>query len=529
MQRSGARAGQTVLLALVVMSMSGALIIRETTRFGSGLREDSFIYMSSAEGIAGLRGYARETGDGSLRPITGFPPGYSFSLAILTWLGIDLHAGVRLLGGLGFSTLVLLAGVGVGAATRSAAAALMSATLVLASPTLIDIHGWALSESVYLALCLAAIFLTTEFLRSVDIRFLILGGLVVGMATLTRYAGLFLAAALGACLAMGLSKAGPKRWRVLAAFAGLSLGPLVAFLVRNVIVSGGLANRPPLSWRSPQADLIERAGRILSGWLLPIPGVNTPDWLSAALASLLIAGLVAGTLQGLKSVRSNSNAGENGAANWLVVVLGMHSLLYLAGLFVSMSTADPSIQSGFIAVGERLLAPVHLNLMLLIPLGLFAAWKQFAATWRLLIVGVGMLLTLANLLGGIEMVGHLREEGRGFNSGMWRSSPAMAHIRELPEIPIYTNEIAAVYLLAGRYASFIPANHNPSTQTARMDYVERLEDMRRSIRDDRGILAILGRGPRERLEPEYLSELAEGLTLVEEFADGLIYRHTGDN
>jgi len=464
-----------------------------------------------------------------MRPTTGFPPGYSLSLAVFKWLGFDLHAGARLLGGLGFSILVLLAGVGVGAVTGSPGFGLMSAALVLGSPTLIGVHGWALSESVFLPMSLAAILFTTGFLGTGESKYLVLGGLAVGMAALTRYAGLSLAVALGACLALGHGNANPKRWRVMGVFAGLALGPLIVFLVRNVIVSGDLVNRPEMTWRPPEAALIERAGAIMVSWLVPFSGVRLPGWLSTTLAGVLLLCLILGTSWGLRAVKPRPRDKTKSPALWLLIALGTHSTTYLAVLYTSMSVADPNIRSGFSAVGERLLAPVHLDLMVLIPLWLFVAWRGSEAPGRLLVIGTGLLFLVAQFSGGIKEAGELREDGRGFNSVAWRSSAAMAYIRELPEIPIYTNEVGATYLLTGRHATFIPASYNPSTQSNRLNYSADLDRMRRTIRAGGGILAILGSGPRDRLTPEYLDELTEGLTLVEEFGDGLIYRYTGDH
>lgn len=517
-----------VLSALTLIAFSGALVIRETTRFGSGLRDDSFVYMSSAEGIATLRGYARQTGEGSMRPTIGFPPGYSFSLAVLKWTGIDLHAGTRLLGGLGFSSMVLLVGVGVGVATGSAGLALLTAVLVLSSPTLIDVHSWALSESVYLPLSLAGILLTTGYLESGDAKLLVLGGLAVGMSTLTRYAGLSLALALLGCIALRYGSAERRGRLMVAAFAALSLGPIAAFLARNVLVSGGLANRPGLNWQAPEAALIKRTEGIVASWLVPIPDLQLPDWLNLALASLLLLGLAIGTVRGLRAVTSWRREPGSRLLPWIISALGVHALIYLAVLFAAMSVADPNIQVGFSAVGERLLAPLHLDLLLLIPLSLYAGWQRIGSPRRLLVLGAGLIFSVAQVFGGAEKVADLRKDGRGFNSIAWRSSPTMAYIRELSELPIYTNNVAAVYLLGGRYSSFIPEQYNISTRSARPDYPNDLDRMHQRIREEWGILAILGGSPRGRLEPEYLAELSNGLTLVEEFSDGLIYRYTGD-
>ena len=72
----------------------------------------------------------------------------------------------------------------------------------------------------------------------------------------------------------------------------------------------------------------------------------------------------------------------------------------------------------------------------MVPMGLHWAWSKAASRWRLLLASAGSLLMMTQVVGGIEKVEELHEDGRGSSSFAWRSSPAMAYIRDLPEIPI---------------------------------------------------------------------------------------------
>lgn len=142
--------------------------------------------MSSAEGIATLTGYGRWRSIGSFKPTTTFPPFYPFALAVVQWIGLDVHAGVR-----------LLVGLGVLYATRSRVFALLSAVLVLTSSALIDVFSWALSESMFIPLSMASVVGLVMVLRSGKRQYLCIVGVTSGLALLTRYAGIALVAALG--------------------------------------------------------------------------------------------------------------------------------------------------------------------------------------------------------------------------------------------------------------------------------------------------------------------------------------------
>jgi hypothetical protein len=119
----------------------------------------------------------------------------------------------------------------------------------------------------------------------------------------------------------------------------------------------------------------------------------------------------------------------------------------------------------------------------------------------------------------------LPDDSRGFASNSWRTSETIAYVRGLPQAPIYSNEIQAIYFLTGRMATFIPTPLNPATGDPRTDYPEALARMRERLRTEGGALVLID--PSE-LSSDELSELTEGLRLVGEFSDGVAYGPPGD-
>jgi hypothetical protein len=104
----------------------------------------------------------------------------------------------------------------------------------------------------------------------------------------------------------------------------------------------------------------------------------------------------------------------------------------------------------------------------------------------------------------------------------------MQPIQQLPNIRIYTNDIPAIYFLAGRDSSFIPARINPAVDEDRSDYLERLREMRWEISNEGAILVILGPGASSKLDPGYMNDLTEGLSLYEEFQDRMFFKRWSD-
>lgn len=82
-----------------------------------------------------------------------------------------------------------------------------------------------------------------------------------------------------------------------------------------------------------------------------------------------------------------------------------------------------------------------------------------------------------------------------------------------------------VFLLTGRMATFIPTSLNPATGEPRTDYPVALARMRERLRTDCGALVLVDPSV---LSSEEVSEPAEGLRLVGEFSDGIVYQRPGD-
>jgi hypothetical protein len=106
----------------------------------------------------------------------------------------------------------------------------------------------------------------------------------------------------------------------------------------------------------------------------------------------------------------------------------------------------------------------------------------------------------------------LRSDGQGYASLQWQNSPTAAFIHQQDTSLIFTNDVTAIYFLAGKDSVGIP--NAVATQT---DFAQ----MRDEMGTPNSFLVIFG-----TLTGEFapLDRLTHGLTLVGSFVDGKVYQ-----
>lgn len=69
------------VILMVLVAAGACTLVWANTRWGVGLRGDSYAYISGARNLADGLGYSRVSGGGEVKPITHFPPLFSLLLA----------------------------------------------------------------------------------------------------------------------------------------------------------------------------------------------------------------------------------------------------------------------------------------------------------------------------------------------------------------------------------------------------------------------------------------------------------------
>ena len=146
-----------VLLGIVAF----ALVLQITDPPGPGLDPDALAYMGSAESFARLGEFraptARWWSSDSTAALAHFPPGFATALAVPVRLGMDPMQGARLVQALCafviVTTLVLLV-----SEAAAPVAAVLLATALFSMASMHEVHVSVLSEPLFLALLVLALF-----------------------------------------------------------------------------------------------------------------------------------------------------------------------------------------------------------------------------------------------------------------------------------------------------------------------------------------------------------------------------------
>ncbi len=521
---------------LLALALAGVAALWASTYHGAGIGGDATIYITSAQNLLAGKGLGLIQADGSFRLLPYFPPFFSLALAALGALGIDLSTAARWLNILLFAATIWLVGGVTYRATRSVVFALLAAGLMLASPVLIPVYSWAMSEPLAIFLSLAGLALLLPYLRNGRSRGLLaLAALAMGLSILTRYAqAAFLAAsALGILL---LAHGGWRKRLVDAALYGLiGIFPAAVWVIydlaqtatvssRNVESAGGMAQR--------LANLGPALQEVFLFWFVPDSWISAPPYPAAAnrlLLPLALLALAVGFVVVLLRQRQLEQTARSDAANlaWLLAFSAAAYLLVIG--LVSVTTYPP------ITIASRMLSPVHVVLVWLAALlvGLAAAgW------WQVRWLPGALALALAVVFAwygwrSARIVQQNYALGLGYNSTAWQESQTIQWIRNLPEdSALVTNEEMAVLYLTGRatypFAEiFADRPQEPFRAYGQGDLAN--DPSQRMFADGRAGLALF-----DTLEEQFQSlygdrsaerihQLTDGLKVVFQGADGTVY------
>ena len=489
-------------LVLGLMGAVGIFLVLRATPEGLGLSDDSVGYIAGARSILSGHGY-REAWLASDGFVTHFPPAFSSLLAFIGMFGLDPLRGARFLNAVLFGLNTFLIGIlgwrmtrslpvveGEGSkSTRvfSLVVGLVLAALFLTNASLLRVHSVAMSEPLFIFLSLLAFWmLDLYFERDAHWLWLVACGTLVGLAFLTRYAGLALLVTF--LIVLLVEHNGWRRRLVRAAiFLAAVLPWMAGWAIRNEWVAGTTTNRDFL-FHPITASNFDTALYNISIFLVPvepwrrelfkIPG------LFLAIVAILLCTLLYWTLHKVQVHFSNRE--REGRPEIVAFSSGLYIFGYLLAIFASMSFFDASTK-----FKDRILSPIYVSLLIL--LVLFGIWlwrRRHAAALILAIFIFGM-----SIFGQFSTVTDLMKGGQGYASFQWYDSKTMAFLRALPpEIMIYTNQPGAVYLYTGRGAYVLPDSYDPVTAQPRPGFENGVAEMQSNIKAGRSVLALFGGG-----------------------------------
>lgn len=472
----------------LLLSCLGIALILHYTRLIPGVGGDSVQYVMGAESLLEGKGYARLSGGGEIRPITGFPPLYSLVLAGIGWMSVDPFEGARLLNAALFGGSIFLTGLLIFRHTASLVASLIGSALVLTSLSLVSIHGMVMTEPLFIFLMLLAIYNLVRYLDTQRLHFLVISGLMVSLSTMTRYIGLSLFGA-GVLSILLLSRTHWKR-RLMdcVVFGGLTVVPLYFWFRRNAIVSGTAVNRE-LIYHPMQAKLLRVFLAEILSWFAPRILA-----LPRTLRNLLV---VVTTLPWLvifyfHEVRNFfRKMSETRKAFWtLPWVLAFYVGGYTAILIVNSTLLDAGTT---MSAPSRYLTPVFVVVVMVFVIAihrLVEGWRKGIVP-RMLAVTIGVALIIIYALQVIELVREPFSVGGYFEYKLKR----MEAVREFEaldlEAPIISNNPEMIYVMSNRTAYMWPIQYDVYKLEDRDDFDAQVEATREKLLDG-GLLVVFG-------------------------------------
>ena len=516
---------------IVSVALVTAVLVGYSTAWSPWAFSDSAAYLAVGANVADGTGLGVLSPSGRFRPLTHYPPLYPLALSGPIALGASPLDSARWLGVASAISLVGMAGILMRAATRSGLVAALAALVLVSSPVLMFTHTGAMSESLCIALGTTSLLLVALDVEDQRSARLLLAGVLAGLAAITRYAGIAYALAGGlAVLVLEKGSLG-SRLRGLLMFAASALGPVLLWFFWVAAIGEPARVYRFEAWPSWPALQVFREHVLDIVWRwLPIVGAETPPayrarQYAAAGAALALAAL--SILTQLRGRDRQTEAGRSGAVR-LTIVWMLFVGAYLVVLAGTWLYAIPGPD-----LNDRVLSPLVPALVIAL---LASLWLM---RW---VLGPRAAVTLVSIAAGLmvwawapstlAVAQHLHEDGLGYSSRAWRTSPTLAAILTVPaDVALISNEPSAVLLNTGRFPYDVSERYRSEPLDAPGRFGDDLGDPGQVAFRAGGRL-VLFHTLYWQLHPLYgdrtsdrLEVLTAGLVLVQAFPDGAIYAY----
>lgn len=507
-------------LTLVSVALLGALhVLIRSFHSGPNLdRElDSLIYVSVADSLVIGDGITTFSGHSSAL----WPPFYSISIALIGLLGMDsVYAGL-LVNAVAFGFVTLGTGIWLRQYTGSHVLAIGGAVTVMTSYTLTWLSSNVLSESLFICLTLLALAQLGRFIQSENYRqsAIIWSAIFAALAAVTRYMGITIILAAVILILAHTRLSLSRRLKYAAVYCGISIAPLISWMIRNWLVIGHpIGNRSASSSRTiTLADILRQIGDVFDLWLF---SENSPGWLGVLLVT--VVGLMVVVMIRIGLVRQLRNLGPILPFALFIVVY----LLVFAIVFPFASWAS---------VHDRYISPVYVPVIGVSIVLLYSAYKSIvwgkwvAVKWMfILVIGIGWFEGVLRTTSLNFDETSQRIENRILSvDGYTRNSEMIDYLIKHPiNGRIYSNEAIALFGMAVLYdvdelkrVYFIPEDTDPR------DCLSWVQEIGES--DVRPYLVyFFEENASESCNPVELQPQSNNLEFVARTPDGVVYEVT---
>jgi hypothetical protein len=288
----------------------------------------------------------------------------------------------------------------------------------------------------------------------------------------------------------------------------LGLIPLMAWMMRNAVLTGQTGGRSFGQNLALWPFVRDETVSIVLEWFVPL---RLAEFVMArpvlVLMVVCIAVLAVAMLAGML-LRRSTRLTVVSDPRWSGLLLAFLCLVALLGtVFAAALLSSPGAD-----VSDRVLSPAYPLLVVVFVEALAWLWGRRRVAFRMGIALLVLLLLLDKTINEYWTIrGSIR--GLGYANPGWRTSATIREVIALDPDVIYTNDTAAIYLLAGRPSYLIPSALYGDDPVA-LAVAE--QDMQTVLRDQRGAVVMFSSEDLPRELP------SEGLTVAAQLEDGEI-------
>lgn len=490
------------------------------TRWGVGINADSVLYVTTAQNLLAGHGFVSSRYTDSLIPMTLAGPLYPMILAGFGFIGISIEVAARWLNCVLLGGNVALVGMLIRKhIIRGSVLPVIGSLFFLASHEVLDMHGIAGTEPLFVLLTLLGLYCLTSYVRKSSFVKGLVAGLFLSAALLDRYIGIAGIGVAGMTVALFGPRSVGKRLGHTVATVAIGLFPSAIWMFRNASVSGsttGMSFSPNTSV-AIQAfkDMIYNLSTFVLPWEMH-KWIRYPLFLALLTLSFVLIWLAVAQ-QGSRE----SGSSDYARARPLFIVGGLFVLCYVCLIYV----ATLLLAHIGIYPFDRYLVPAF-SVAVAVSV---CAWHCLAlrtSPYPLrhgLAVAVGVALLTGSVSHGVAWVAVQQGDGKAYASRSWKQSQLMTRARSISrDTPLWSNGAAGVLYFTGRPCSMIPDRYH--LEHSRDD--QRVRHMLDDLRTKSGlVLYFHAEGWRNMpTEQELMRSLP--VTVVEEYTDGVIFEYS---
>lgn len=465
------RGSSTTALPVAVV-VFGTAVLWLATPFGAGLTSDSVTYLAGADVLidhpTAFLSLTHPVGD-----LDHFPPLYPAVLAGVISIGFSPLRAAALVGWLSFVASAVLFHRVVCRYTSPRWAGVALTALILSDGFLILVHGWVMSEGLFIAISMGAVAMFERARTASGGRVFdyVVAGTLAGAATLTRFVGVAVLVAL--LVGVLLIERGRRALVIAGGLAVLGLSPLVVWVVSQG--GGGDVGDRTVQWHPSTLEEITDASVNISKWFVPERVLSV--WSGAV--GLFVGVLLAGALLAAARYLAESARGRVGEERPLVTVFIVWAVGHVVLVLASAAVLDANIP-----LDQRLLFPAWIAAMGAIAVAIHPWWTAGPSgdrARRLVAVALGVLL-VAWSLQLVADVRAARSDGLGYSSPQWEESEALTWIEgEGRGRVTHANGRDAIYLFTGEVVEGVPVTYDASTDQPNPDVAGDIRRMERRV------------------------------------------------